>query len=73
MKISKKTSCDGCLALSGACSCVLGYNLERYESPTSDEDKWCYPLEECPKPMIQDKVIVAKKTIMKTNSNLQRA
>ena len=60
MKISKKTSCDGCLALSDANGCVLGYNLERYESPTSDDDKWCYPFAECPKPMTQDELKVAK-------------
>jgi hypothetical protein len=65
MKISKKTSCDGCLALSADCSCSLEYDLEQYKSPTSDDDMWCYPLEECPKPMTQDELKVANRTMMK--------
>jgi len=65
LKISKKTSCDCCLALSAECLCGLGYDLEQYKSSTSEGDLWCYPLEECPKPMTHDELKVANKTMMK--------
>lgn len=65
LKISKKTSCDGCFALSADCVCGLGYNLEQYKSQTSDDDLWCYPVEDCPKPMTQEELKMAKKSMTK--------
>jgi hypothetical protein len=65
LRTSKKTSCDGCVALTAKSGCSLGYNLEQYKSSTSDDDMLYYPLEECPKPMKIDELNVAKKTMMK--------